>query len=185
MVRHRPSVATRAQTCSSPGTFDFSLFAPHCCGLRRPDLRFQSVFLQLFNFRPRQVAEGPLRQIAENKIAGLDPLQFNHRMTDAVEHAPDLAFSAFMDRDLQPGIRFFLADLLELRGRSLAVVEIDTLLEQVDLLVREHTLHLRTIGLGEFMLRVSNKVRKIPIVREEQQALGVVVQPPHGIDANL
>jgi hypothetical protein len=33
-------------------------------------------------------------------------------MADAVEHSAHLALSAFMDRDLKPGIRFFLPDLL-------------------------------------------------------------------------
>src|SRR5208283_3321622 len=124
-------------------------------------------------------------KISERKVAGPDPLEFDHRMTHPIEHASYLAFSALVDRDLKPGVCLFLPDLLDLCRRGPSVFKIDTLLEIAQRLCVNHTLYLRQICLRKLMLWVSNQVGKITIVRHEQQPLGIVVKPPHGIDTDL
>jgi hypothetical protein len=103
----------------------------------------------------------------------------------AVEHAPYLALSAFVDRDLEPWVGLFLSDLLDLCRSCLAVIEINSLLKVVYLAGFENTLYLRQIGLGKFMFWVGDQVREIAVVRQDQHALGIIVKPAHGIDADL
>ena len=45
-----------------------------------------------------------------------------------LKHAADLAFSTLMDSYLDPGVRLFLPDFLDLCRSGLAVIQIDTLL---------------------------------------------------------
>jgi hypothetical protein len=103
----------------------------------------------------------------------------------AVEHAPHLALPSFVDRDLEPGVCLFFSDLLEFCRGRLAVIEINSLLEVVYLAVFENALYLGQIGLGEFMFWMGDQVRKIPVIRQDKHAFGVVVKPANGIDADL
>jgi hypothetical protein len=142
-------------------------------------------FSQPAHFIGRQITEGAFRQIAEHQTAGPDPLQSDHRVAHAVEHAPHLALPSLVDRDLEPGVGLFFPDLLELCRSGLAVIEINSLLEVFYLAVFEETLYLRQIGLGKLVFRVCDQVREIAVIRQDQHAFGVVVQTAHGIDADL
>lgn len=142
-------------------------------------------FPQPGHFGGCQIAECPFRQTAERQTSGPDPLQSDHRVAHAVEHAPHLALSAFVDRDLEPGVGLFFSDLLQFCRSGLAIIEINSLLKAVYLAVLEHTLNLRQIGLGKFMFGVGDQVREIPVICQDQHTLGVVVKPADGIDANL
>jgi len=105
-------------------------------------------------------------------------------MAGVVDHATHLAFSAFMDRDLDPGIRLLLAELSYPGGRRLAVLEKNALFEHLDVPVLQEALDLHQVGLGQFMLRMGDEVSKVPVVRHQEQALGVIVEPAHGIDTD-
>lgn len=124
-------------------------------------------------------------KIAQREPSGLDPFEPDHGMTHVVEHAPHLALPAFVDRDIDPGVRFFLPDLPDLGRRGLAVLQKDARFQRRDGAVFEHALDLHQIGLGKFMFGVRDQVSKIPVIRQEQQALGIVVQPAHRIYADL
>jgi hypothetical protein len=133
----------------------------------------------------RQIAEGPFREIAQHKIAGPDPLQLDHRPSDPIEHAAHLALPALGDGDLDPGICLFLADFPEFRRRGLPIVEKETRLDICYLIFVKNALELRQIGFRQFMLGMGDQVGEIPVIRHDQHAFGVVVQPAHRIDANL
>jgi len=124
-------------------------------------------------------------KIAQREPSGLDPFEPDHGMSHVVEHAPHLALPAFVDRDIDPGVRFFLPDLSDLGRRGLAVLQKDSCFQRRDRTVFEHTLDLHQIGLGKFMLGVRDQMGKIPIIRQEQQALGIVVQPADRVYADL
>jgi hypothetical protein len=106
-------------------------------------------------------------------------------MTHAVEHSADLPLSAFMDRDLKPGVRFLLAHLPDLCRRGLPVIEIDAVLKGLYLVVFEHALDLRTVGLGKFVFRMRDQMRKISVIGQKEQPFSIVVEPPDGIHADL
>ncbi len=142
-------------------------------------------FLQSLDFIQRQMAEFPFRQITERKIACPDPLEPDHRAPHTVEHAAHLALSAFMDGNLDPGVRLFFPDLLEFSGRGLAVVEKDAPFEALNCFFVKHAFDLRKIGLRQLMFGMRNQVRKIAVVRQDQHALGVEIQPAHRIYAYL
>jgi hypothetical protein len=103
----------------------------------------------------------------------------------AVEHAPYLAFPSFVDRDLEPGVGLFFSDLFDPCRSGLAVIEVNTLLEVVYLAVFEHTLDLGQVGLGKLVLWMRDQMGEVSVIRQEEKSLGVVVQPAHGIYADL
>jgi hypothetical protein len=102
-----------------------------------------------------------------------------------VEHAAHLALPSFVDRYLYPGVGFFLPYFPDPRRRGLAVLEEHAPFEHVDHAVFEHSLDLCQIGLRKLMLRVRDQVRKVPVIRQEQKPLRIIVQPPNGVHADL
>jgi hypothetical protein len=131
------------------------------------------------------VTESSFREIAERQAARSDPLELDHRTPHMVEHAAHLALPPLMDRNLHPGVHFFLPDFFDLRGRGLAVLKEYALFKHLDRPFIKHALDLRQIGLWKFMFRVRDQVREVPVVCHEQQSLGIVVQPADGVDAGL
>jgi len=185
-----PVLRPRTSRTSARGTGGRIFFSqdrglPHTRGLQRFDLCFLRQVHQPLDLDRRQIAERPLREIAQHQIAGFGPLQFDHRPSDPIEHAAHLALPAFSDGELDPGIRFFLADLPEFRGRGLPVVEKEARLDHFYLLFVKHALDLGQIGFGQFMLGMGDLEGEIPVIRHDQHAFGVVIQPAHGIDADL
>ena len=110
-------------------------------------------------------------KIAQHKGAGLDPLEPDDRTADVVEHASHLALPSLMDRDLDPGVHFLLADLPHPGRCGPAVLQEHAFFEHVDLAVGQHSLDLGKIGLGELMLGMGDQMRKVPVIGQEQQDL--------------
>jgi hypothetical protein len=125
------------------------------------------------------------RKFSEVQVADLGPFQFDHGMAGEVDHAPYLAFSAFMDRDLDPGVGLFLAKLSDPGRRRLAVFEENSLFKVFDVPVLQESLHLHQVGLRKFVPGMGHQVRKIAIVSQQKQAFSVVIKPAHGIDTHL
>jgi hypothetical protein len=133
----------------------------------------------------RQIAHSAFRKVAQREPAGLDPFESDHGVSHVVEHAAHLPLPSFVDRDLEPGIGLFLPDLFYLCRRGLPVLQKDACFERRDRAVLEHTLDLCKVGLGEFMLGMRDQVGKIPVIRQQQKPLGIVVQPSDRIDPDL
>lgn len=133
----------------------------------------------------RQIAHSAFGKIAQRKPAGPDPFQTDHGMSHVVEHAAHLPLPAFVDRDLDPGIGLFLTDLLDLRRCGLPVLQENTGFKRRNRTVLEHSLDLRKIGLGEFMLGMGDQVGKIPVIGQEQKSLSAIIQSPNRINADL
>ena len=128
---------------------------------------------------------GAFSEISQREPSGLDPFEPDHGMSHVVEHAPHLPLPAFVDSDIHPGVRFFLPDLPDLCRRGLAVLQEDACFERPDRAVFKHALELHQIGLGKFMFGMGDQMGEIPVVRQEQQALGIVVQPADRVYADL
>jgi len=144
-----------------------------------------SCFSQKGNLRGRKMAIGAFCKIAQREPSGLDPFEPDHGMSHVVEHAPHLALPAFVDRDIDPGVRFFLPDLSDLGRSGLAVLQKDACFQRSDGAVFEHALDLHQIGFGKFMFGMRDQVGEIPVVRQEQETLGIVVQPADRVYADL
>ena len=128
---------------------------------------------------------GAFSKIAQCEPSGLDPFESDHGMSHVVEHAPHLALPAFVDRNIDPGVRFFLPDFPDLGRRGLAVLQENACFERRDRTIFEHALDLHQIGLGKLMLGVRDQVSEIPVIGQEQQSLGIVVQPAHRVHADF
>jgi hypothetical protein len=163
----------------------YFLFLTPACRLLTSEVGLFGGFSQPLNLYRSQIAVGTFREIAEHKIAGLDPLELDHRVADTVEHAPDLALPAFMDRYLKPGVCLFLANLFYPCRRGFTVIKINALFEIGYLAILNHALDLRQVGLWKLMFRVRDQVGEVAVICHEQKALGVIVKPSHGIDAHL
>ena len=146
---------------------------------------FFRCFPEKGNLGGREMPISAFCKIAQREPSGLDSFKPDHGMTHVVEHAPHLALPAFVDRDIDPGVRFFLADLPDLGRRGLAVLQKDTCFQRRDRAVFKHALDLHQIGLGKFMFGVRDQMGKIPVIRQEQQTLGIVIQPAHRVYADL
>jgi len=137
------------------------------------------------NLVGREMTISAFCKIAQREPSGLDPFEPDHGMTHMVEHAPHLALPSFVDRNIDPGVRFFLPDLSDLGRRGLAVLQEDACFQRRDGAVFKHALDLHQIGLGKFMFGVCDQMGKIPVIGQEQQALGIVVQPADRVYADL
>src|ERR671925_306233 len=94
-------------------------------------------------------------------------------MADGLEHAPDLAVAALMDRELDPR-----GPKSANRGRRRpAVLELDALREPLERLVRRLVFELGLVALFDLVLRMSQPVCQLTVVREQERARGVGVEP--------
>jgi len=155
--------------------------------LRRTWLRFflRRHFTQSPHLVEGQVTIGADRKVSEVQVADLGPFELDHGMAGEVDHAPYLAFSALVDRDLDPGVGLFLAELSHLCGRRSAVLEENALFQILDVPVLQKSLDLHQVGLRKLVPGMGHQVGEITVVRQQEQALGVVVEPAHGIDTDL
>jgi hypothetical protein len=141
---------------------------------RRAEQRVDLVQLELHHFAALE-----LRRHRDASVAHAQ--QARHGEADRLEQAAHLAVAAFLDDDLVPVVRAVLVaagvlDLLDLRR---AVVELDAALQRLDLLVGEPSEHAHRVLALDLVARMHHPVRELAGVREEQQALGVVVEAAH------
>ena len=96
-----------------------------------------------------------------------------HRMADRVAHPAHLAVASFVDRDAQQ-VRRRQRDL---RRRGDAVLERDALAEHAHRRGRGSSRDLGQVLLLDPERRMGEPMREVAVVREEQQPLGVGVEP--------
>jgi hypothetical protein len=115
-----------------------------------------------------QMTIGAERKIADMQVTDPDPLELDDRMAGMVDHAAHLAFSAFVDRDLDPGVCLFLAKFLHPGRRGFPILQEYALFEVLDLTVLQHTLDLYVVCLRQFVAGVRDAKSEVPVVRQEQ-----------------
>ncbi len=106
-------------------------------------------------------------------------MQAQNRVADGVEHAAHLPVSAFVDRQLDRAGR----EPDDARGRGRAVVELDPGGEPGERGVGRLALDDGDVDLLDLVARVGQPVRERAVVRQEQRAGRVGVEPADGDDA--
>jgi len=102
-------------------------------------------------------------------------------MSDRLAHAAHLAVPALVEHQLEAG----RAEAADARRRRDAVLELDALREQLQRLVRRLAPRLDLVDLLDAVARVCEPVGERAVVREQEDAGGVDVEPPHRHDARL
>jgi hypothetical protein len=105
-------------------------------------------------------------------------MQAADRVTDGVEHPLDLAIAPFVNRQLDPVI----ADAAHLRGRGHAVVELHSLAQRTQHVLARTPADLGLVDLLDLVARVGEPVRERAVVREQERAGRVGVEPSHRHD---
>ena len=141
----------------------------------------------------RGVGFAPLARRQTGKPVGSDrhAYQAQGRMTHGRGHAPYLAVAALGEDDFDPGGRDVLAKAdrgharpqLRLRNETdfrrerVSIIEPHAAAQCVQRLRARHIFDLRPIGFGQLVFRFGNAGLQGTVVREQQQAFAVVVEP--------
>jgi len=141
--------------------------------------------LQVFYFIGRQRSSMARAHAAQGQPADARAHEFPHVVPEAGQGAPDLTIAALADRDLQRRPRAAAPDDPHL-GRARAPLGQPHAATQPPQVVRRNVAgHRGHVGLGHFVARVGQAVGKEAVIRHQQQALGIGVEPPHGEEARL
>ena len=110
----------------------------------------------------------------------------HHRVADGLAHVAHLARASLVQRDGEE--RLVLArpetgvDEADDGGGRAAAVDRDPSPQPLELVLAGHAAHAREILALDFMLRMQQPLHELAVVRQQQQALGVVVEAADGVD---
>src|SRR5262245_18325688 len=101
-------------------------------------------------------------------------------MTDSAAHAPHDALAALLHDDLDERGRAVVRHLYDRDARRLrrAVVELDAFSQPLQRARRRHAVDFGEIFLLDAVPRMREQLREFAVVREDQEALGITVEPP-------
>jgi len=125
------------------------------------------------------VAEG---QVAKRQAGVADPPKLDHGAADRFEHPPHLTVPTLVQDHLQPGVFFLQPQLVNGAGRRRAVPELHTAAQAFNLIVVEDALDLDVIALHHAGARMHERMGHRAVVRDQQQPLGVIIEPADGIE---
>ena len=157
------------QSCPQP-PFQAAIWA----GLSSPALTPQSP-----HFALRQMPPLPDLQIADAHRPNRHPHQFDHLAAHGLHHAPHLPVAPLPNRQFDMRIFAGIAQPLRQRRARGAVAQLHPAAQTRDLIVAQPVRALRLVGLRNFVLRIRQPLAKLRVVRHDQQARRVQVQPPH------
>lgn len=118
--------------------------------------------------------------------AEADAPQPHHRVSDRVAHVAHLARASLVQRDreqrlvlagAEPGV-----EQPHGRRRGAPAPDRDAPAQPVQLALLRHAAHARVVLALHLVLRMQQPLRELAVVREQQEPLGVVVQPADGVD---
>src|SRR5690242_12220765 len=145
-------------------------------------VRWSRCVAQALDLRGAEPPHVALAQVAEAQRAERDPLQVGDRMADGRTHPLDLALAALAQRELQDAG----PQLAHAGRRGHAVVELYAFAQLLQRALRDGAaLDVGDVGLGDLVARVREAVGEVAVVGEQDQAGGVGVQAPDGIEPGL
>ena len=128
----------------------------------------------------RQPAVAAEREVAEPQRAERDPLEPHDVVADRLAHPPHLPLAALVQHDLEP-VR---GEPAHARRRGPAVLELHAVAQPPQRrLAHRRAAHLGAVDARHLERRVRQAVRELAVVRQQQQAGGVGVEPPDRVEA--
>ena len=129
-------------------------------------------------FAPLTGAQMPVLQRSDR-----DAPQFVDRVADGLEHLAHLPIPPFRYRDAQRGV-FIVACRRDLHERALraASVDGDASREAFDVACVRDAEHAHLVDTWHFVTWMRKSGGKFAVVGQQQQTLGVEVEPAHGVD---
>lgn len=106
--------------------------------------------------------------------------QREHPMTERFEHPPDLPVPAFVNRQIHDTVVAADGDDANLCCRRAEIVDAHAPLKRPYLFGGKPPGDRGPVGLFHAEARVKQPVSEFAVVREQQDAGGIVVEPPHG-----
>jgi hypothetical protein len=116
----------------------------------------------------------------ERQVRERDALQLVDVIAQRLDHPVNLAVLAFVDRDREPRVFALAGKHFDFsRQRDRAVVELHAIAQLLDMLWPDLAVHFDVIRLRHVTRRREQLRRELAIVRQQQHALGVEVEPAH------
>src|SRR5262245_35542790 len=119
-------------------------------------------------------------QVADADRADPDPDELQDLASQGLDHAAHLAVPALGQRDLEDGAAGSVADAAHAGGLRRAVVERDPLPERIERGVVEEDRGFHEVRLRDLVLGVRERLGELGVVRQEEEAARVEVEPAHG-----
>ncbi len=129
-----------------------------------------------------EAPEGPARELLEPEVPDPDPLEADQLVAEAGEEALDLVVPALEEGDLE--LAHLAADLVrsDVRGRGLALGHPDALTDRLHGLALDSAADLHDVGLGDLVARMGHALGEVAVVRDQDQALAVLLEPPGRVE---
>jgi len=145
-------------------------------------------FLRFFPPGPQKPLDFPLLEpsvlarleIAQFEVPDGDADQPRHGMPQGLHGPPDDPVAALGNGNPEPLALLVVFLLLDAVDRERAVFKLDPVNEGLDLLPGDPAADLREVGSRDFIARVLDPFGKIAVVGQDQEAFGIVIQPPRG-----
>src|SRR5262249_25630275 len=129
---------------------------------------------------PRDLAHRSLRKVAQLERAKGDTDQTRHREAEMLHDLLDLAVLALAEADRKPGVRGLFPFQLRLDGAIQNAIERETVLQFGQAPLIDVAMDADAVAAEPARGGKLERAGKTAIVGEEQQPLGVDVEPPHG-----
>ena len=101
-------------------------------------------------------------------------------MANFVAHSPHQTISPLGDHDLEPSRSLVVFENFDHRRPRPAVLQMHALAQLIERRGDRPTAHLDLVDLGHVIARMKESVAELAIGRHQQEAFGVVIEPPHG-----
>jgi hypothetical protein len=137
-----------------------------------------------FLLQRRELVQGQVPPLAGAQIFGgdagmRDARKPHHERAGGFTEPPHLAIAPFAQGELEPSLVAFEAQPTNFGGRRRAAINLDALAPIEQLVVLHEALHFGDVYLLRLVARVSERVRKIPVVRAQECAARMEIQAAH------
>jgi hypothetical protein len=131
-----------------------------------------------------QVAPLPRPQPLVGDAREREPRQAHDLEPRRLAHPTDLLVSPLPEGDLDPRLAVLEAIELHVCGERLAVLELYAVAPALQILLVHLALHLHHVRLRDVLLRVQQPVGELAVVRQQQGAARVKIEPADGVEAH-
>ena len=132
-------------------------------------VRVRGEFFERFHLRLSEVPPAPKFQPRIADWTNRDAPELIDRVSDRVEHVPNLAISPFVDGDLQRGVPLATTRVQTHRGRRHALaLDGDAAAEPIEIVRVGNAQHLRFVDTRDAVARMGQTSGEIAVIRQDQ-----------------